>query len=102
MALAMLKGAKSHVGQTAWPYTIQHAMLIKNLTPHSTLPDGSSPYILWTGNKPSLSTVHTFGCKATITIPEKQCNKLSSHSITRIHLGLAIGKKAFVVYDLSM
>src|SRR5260370_31306375 len=33
MAIAMLEGAKSHVGQTSWPYTIQHAMLIKNLTP---------------------------------------------------------------------
>src|SRR5260370_41688822 len=102
MALAMLKGAKSHVGQTAWPYAIRHAMLIKNLTPHSTLPDGSSPYILWTGNKPSLSTVHTFSCKATIAIPEKQHDKLLSHSITGIHLDLAIGKKAFVVYDPNM
>src|SRR5260370_15111646 len=77
-------------------------MLIKNIIPHSALPNGQSPYILWTGNKPSLSTIRTFGCKATIAIPEKQCNKLSSHSITGIHLGLAIGKKAFIVYDPNM
>ena len=36
-----------------------------------------------------------------IVTPEKQCNKLGSHSITGFHLGLAIGKKAFVIFDPS-
>src|SRR5260370_36343788 len=77
-------------------------MLIKNVIPHSALPNGQSPYILWMVNKPSLSTICTFSCKATIAIPEKQRDKLSSCSITGIHLGLAIGKKAFIVYDPNM
>src|SRR6266478_8745763 len=94
MSIALLVPIKSTVGCTAWPYAICHATLIKNVAPHSALPDGTSPYKLWTGNKPSVSTIHTFGCKATIAIPEKQCNKLSSHSITSIHLGLVIGKKS--------
>jgi len=73
--------------------------LIKNIIPHSALPNGQSPYTLWMGNIPSLSTIQTFGCKATIAVPEKQHDKLSSHSITGVHLGLAIGKKAFIVYN---
>ena len=76
-------------------------MLIKNIIPHSALPDGISPFKLWTGNKPSVTTIRTFGCKATVTVPEKQRNKLASCSITGIHLGLTVGKKAFVVYDPS-
>src|SRR5260370_1189721 len=99
MTITMLKSVKSLVRQTAWPYALQHTILIKNIIPHSTLPNGQSPYILWMGNKPSLSTIHTFGCNATIAIPEKQCDKLLSCSITGIHLILAIGKKAFFVYD---
>ena len=33
------------------------------------------------------------------TIPDKQCDKLANCSITGLHLGLAIGKKAFIIYD---
>src|SRR5260370_42175591 len=99
MSISLLESTKSQIGCTTWPYALRHATLIKNIVPHSSLPDGISPYKLWTGNKPSLSTTCTFGCKATLAIPEKQCDKLSSHSITAIHLGLAIGKKAFIIYD---
>src|SRR5260370_12542981 len=99
MSISLLESIKSQIGHTTWPYALQHATLIKNIIPHSSLPDGISPYELWMGNKPSLSTTCTFGCKATLAIPEKQHNKLSSHSITGVHLGLATGKKAFVLYD---
>ena len=99
MMIAMLESVKSFVGCTAWPYALRHAVLVKNIIPHSSLPDGISPYKLWTGNKPSVSTIHTFGCKASLTIPDKQCNKLLGCSISGYHLGLAIGKKAFVMYD---
>ena len=48
MVVAMLESVKSKVGRTAWPYALRHAMLIKDITPHSALPDGTSPYQLWT------------------------------------------------------
>jgi hypothetical protein len=72
MVIAMLESIKSLIGCTAWPYALRHATLIKNVVPHSTLPDGVSPHELWTGNKPSVSTIRTFGCKATLAIPERQ------------------------------
>ena len=78
MSVALLDSIKSQIGHTTWPYVLRHATLIKNIIPHSTLPNGSSPYRLWTGNKLSVSTICTFGCKATFFIPEKQCDKLSS------------------------
>src|SRR5260370_6099600 len=90
MSISLLESIKSQIGCTTWPYALQHAALIKNVVPHSSLPDGISPYKLWTGNKPSLSITRTFGCKATLAIPGKQCDKSSSHSITGIHLRLAI------------
>jgi hypothetical protein len=99
MTIAMLESVKSLVGHTAWPYALRHATRIKNVIPHSSLPDGVSPYELWTGNKPSVSTIRTFGCKATLAVPENQWDKLASRSITGVHLGLAVGKKAFIIYD---
>ncbi len=99
MTIAMLENIKSSIGHTAWPYALHHAALIKNVVPHSTLPPDMSPFELWTGNKPSVSTICTFGCKATLAVPKKQCDKLVSQSISGLHLGLAPGKKAFLVFD---
>src|SRR5260370_22232183 len=99
MSIALLESIKSTIGHTAWPYAIHHATLIKNVVPHSALPNGTSLYQLWTGNKPSVSTICTFGCKATLAIPKKHHDKLSSCLITGIHLRLIIGKKVFIIYN---
>jgi len=77
MSIVMLESAKSFIGCTAWLYALCHAALIKNVIPHSTLPTDVSPFELWMGNKPSVSIIHTFGCKATLAIPKKQHDKLS-------------------------
>src|SRR5260370_19002853 len=99
MSIALLELIKTQIGCTAWPYALRHATLIKNIIPHSTLPNGTSLYQLWTGNKPSVSMIHTFGCKATLAIPEKHHDKLSSCSITSIHLSLIVCKKVFIIYN---
>jgi len=91
MSIAMLESAKSFIGCTTWPYALCHAALIKNIIPHSALPTDVSLFELWTGNKPSVSIICTFGCKATLAIPKKQHNKLSNCSTSSFHLGLAIG-----------
>src|SRR5260370_29814739 len=54
MSIALLESIKSIIGCTTWPYALRHAVLIKNIIPHSTLPDGISPYQLWMGNVPSV------------------------------------------------
>jgi hypothetical protein len=46
-----------------------------------------------------MSTICTFGCKASVAIPKRQRTKLEGRSTTSIHLGLAIGKKAFLIYN---
>src|SRR5258708_4108361 len=73
--------------------------LIKNISPHSSLPDSTSPYERYMGNKPSISTICTFGCEATLHICHNLCHKLDDRSIPGIHIGIAQGKKAFLVYD---
>src|SRR5258708_13105098 len=51
------------------------------------------------GNKPTISMIHTFGCEATLHIHHDLCQKLDDHSIPGIHIGIAQGKKAFLIYD---
>ncbi len=99
MTIVMLKSVKSKVSHTAWPYAIWHATLIKNVSPHSSLPDSTSPYERYTGNKPSISMICNFGCEVTLHIHHDLCHKLDNHSIPGIHIGIAQGKKAFLVYD---
>src|SRR5258708_1573789 len=72
---------------------------IKNVSPHSSLPDSTSPYERYIGNKPSISMIFTFGCEATLHIHHDLCHKIDNHSIPGIHIGIAQGKKAFLVYD---
>ena len=35
MTIAMLKPVEAQLGRSTWPYAIQHAALIKNISPHS-------------------------------------------------------------------
>ena len=75
MTIAMLKCVETQLGRSAWPYTIRHATLIKNVSPHSSLPDDITPYERYTGNKPSVSMIRSLGCKATIhTHHDLHCN----------------------------
>src|SRR5258708_35344885 len=99
MAIAMLKSVESKVGCTAWPYAIQHATLIKNVSPHSSLPDSTSPYERYTGNKLSISTICTFGCKATLHIHQNLPHKLNDFSIPAIHIRITQGKKLLLAHD---
>jgi len=43
--------------------------------------------------------IRTFGCEATLHIHHDLHNKLDDHSIPGIHIGIAQGKKVFLVYD---
>ena len=99
MTITMLKSVESKVGCTAWPYAIQHAALIKNISPPASLPDGISPHERYMGNKPNVSMICTFSCKATLHIHCDLHQKLDDCSIPSIHLGIPQGKKAFLVYN---
>ena len=99
MTIAMLKCVEAQLGHSAWPYAIRHAALIKNVSPHSSLPDDVTPYERYTGNKPSISIIRSFSCKVTIHTHRDLRSKLDDHSTLGIHLGVAQGKKAFLVYN---
>jgi len=66
-ALALLIQAK--LPRCLWPFAVKHVTYVKNRVPHSTT--GSTPYSVFTGNKPSLKHVRVFGCTAyVLRLPE--------------------------------
>lgn len=45
-----------------WPFALKHVMYVRNRVPHSTT--GTTPYTLFTGEKPDLKHIKVFGCAA--------------------------------------
>ena len=50
----------------------------------------------FTGNKPSVAHLRSFGCKAHVHIPDEKHQKLGAKSLECINLGYAEHKKAYV------
>ncbi len=55
---------------TYWFNTLVHTMLIHNVSLTQAL-DNQTPEEAWSGNKPDISQIHVFGCKAFVHIPDK-------------------------------
>ena len=66
---------------------LQYTTHIHNISPTHAL-DDITPEEAWSGNKPSVSNLQTFGAQAFVHIPESHYNKLSSCSLVCTFLGL--------------
>lgn len=60
-----------------WHNALQHATLIHNVSPTQAL-DNQTPEEAWSGNKPNVSRLHVFSCKAFVHIPPFLHTKLNS------------------------
>jgi len=76
-ARSMLK----HAGMpnTPWAEAVATAVYIKNRLPPRALPN-LTPYERWTGKKPDISHLHTFGCLAFAWIHGDLRKKLDNHT----------------------
>ena len=91
--------ADANLGKSTWMYAIRHAAYLRNLSPTRSLSNNLTPYEAWTGNKPSVSTLRIFGCKAYMHIPDKHRVKLDPKSLECVHLGYSLNKKAYILWD---
>src|SRR6266436_9812281 len=82
-----------------WPQAIQHAVWIKNRIPSQSLNRDTTPYQEYFGKKPSLATLHLFGCKAYAHIPKVDQTKLSERTIECIHVGFVEEKRAYLLWN---
>jgi len=63
-----------------WWDALQYAALLHNVSPMRSLSD-CTPEESWSGNKPDVSRLCVFGCKAFVHIPDKMRGKLSAKSL---------------------
>jgi dUTP pyrophosphatase len=73
------------LGPEYWSFTLLHAVYLKNRLPHSAT--GATPYLTYTGNRPSAKELRIFGCHIISKQPGKRPTKLDSHTCTGRFLG---------------
>src|SRR5258708_17087019 len=72
---------------------------IKNHIPSQSLNHNTTPYQEYFGKKPSLATLHLFGCKAYAHIPKVDQTKLSECTIECVHVSFAEEKRAYLLWN---
>ncbi len=82
-----------------WFLAVTHAVWIKNCVFTCSLEPSNSPFHVYFGKKPNLSSVHLFGCKAYLHIPKINQSKLGEHSIECVHVSFALEKSAYMLYN---
>ena len=77
-----------------WWDALQYAVLLHNVLPSRSLSD-CTPEEAWSGNKPDVSCLCVFGCKAFVLIPDKLRGKLSAKSLICTFVSYARQWKAY-------
>jgi transposase InsO family protein len=83
---------------TFWEHAVMTAVYLRNRSPTKALTD-ATPYEAWRGEKPDLSHLRVFGCRAYMHLDKTKRNKLQPRSIPVIFVGYATEAKAWLVYD---
>ena len=95
-ARAMLHAAGLPLG--FWEYAVTAAVYLRNRSPTKALTD-ATPYEAWRGDKPDLSHLRVFGCRAYMHVDKTKRSKLQPRSIPVVFVGYATEAKAWLVYD---
>ena len=83
-----------------WGEALRHVVWVKNRLVHSALAAGKTPHEVWTGSKPDLSLLRTWGCMVCSLLPKtKQEGKLNTRGHMLVHLGVDEESKAWRVLD---
>ena len=77
-----------------WWDALQYTALLHNMSLTHSL-SNCTPEESWSRNKPDISCLRVFGCKAFIHIPDKMRGKLSAKSLVCTFIGYAQQRKAY-------
>ena len=81
-----------------WGKALKLFVRFINATPTSALPN-VTPYKAWHKEKPDLSMLRVFGCRAYVHVQKPHRQGLQSHTRNCIHLGFEDGYKGWKCYD---
>jgi transposase InsO family protein len=98
MARCLLRAAKLPV--SFWAEAVSFANYVTNCLPTSAVPD-MTPQEAWSGEKPNLSHLRTFGCRAFAHVPKNLRSKLDSKAKACLYLGPSFNSPAHRLLDLE-
>jgi len=81
-----------------WAEALSTAVYLRNRSPTKALKD-ITPYEAWTGEKPNVEHLRTFGCTAYAHVPKDERKKLDSKAKRCILLGYGADTKGYRLYD---
>jgi hypothetical protein len=84
-----------------WAEAARTACYLRNRSPSSALEGFKTPYQAFTGKKPNLSHIRTFGCIAYVQELPKNRTKLENKATTCILLGYSAISKAYRLQELN-
>ena len=96
MARAMLIDA--NLRDFFWPFAVLAATHIKQRVPHSSLPSGVTPFLLWFHHRPDLSHLRPFGTKCTARILTSHLSKFQPRGETGRFLGYTKDAKGYLIW----
>jgi hypothetical protein len=96
MAHAMLIDA--NLRDFFWPFAVLTATHIKQRVPHSSLPQGITPFHLWFKTRPNLSYLRPFGTKCTTRVITNHLTKFQARGETGRLLGYAKDAKGYLIW----
>ncbi|CAI7801108.1 unnamed protein product [Closterium sp. NIES-54] len=85
-----------------WHLALRQAVWVRNCLERSTLPPGTRPYQLLTGQRPDLSLARIWGCMTHFLVPEQQRGgKLKPKARWGLHLGVSAASKGWELLDVD-
>nr|AAO52669.1 putative copia-type polyprotein [Aster yellows phytoplasma] len=87
----------SELPKCFWAEVVNTVTYLLNRSPSRTI--SSTPEELWSGQKPTLSHVKTFGCKAYAHVPAASRKKLDARSTPCILVGYCSTTKGYRLYN---
>ena len=95
---AMLRDAK--LPKKFWAETVSTAVYIRNRCPTKAV-RGQTPMELYTGEKPNVQHLRTFGCTSYAHVPKEQRKKLDGKATKCVFLGYGESTKGYRLYDMQ-
>ena len=80
-----------------WAEALMVATHVRNCSPTCALEE--TPYERWNNEKPDVSVLRVFGCKAYARVPDEKRKKLDPKSQKCIFVGYPTGVKGYKLYD---
>jgi hypothetical protein len=87
------------VPKLLWAEAIHTAVYVRNRLPTAAIQQPTTPYELWHGTKPDISTLRVFGSLAYAHIPDELRQKLDVKADVMMFVGYSDQSKAYRLYD---